>query len=67
MLLRATTILDYIPLSIDGKPVPLATYRGKVLLVVNVASHSIFTPQYEGLQALDVYKRQGCKWPPLLG
>ena len=52
MLLRATTVLDYIPLSIDGKPVPLASYRGKVLLIVNVASHSIFTPQYEGLQAL---------------
>src|SRR3984893_6861544 len=52
VLLRATTVLDYIPLSIDGKPVPLATYRGKVLLIVNVASHSNFTPQYEGLEGL---------------
>jgi glutathione peroxidase len=60
VLLRATTVLDYIPLSIDGKPVPLATYRGKVLLIVNVASHSNFTPQYESLEALYTkYKDQG--------
>jgi glutathione peroxidase len=60
VLLRAATVLDYIPLSIDGKPVPLATYRGKVLLIVNVASHSIFTPQYESLQALYAkYQDQG--------
>jgi glutathione peroxidase len=60
VLLRATTVLDYIPLSIDGKPVPLATYRGKVLLIVNVASHSNFTAQYEGLETLfQKYKAQG--------
>ena len=60
VLLGATTVLDYIPLSIDGKPVPLASYRGKVLLIVNVASHSIFTPQYEALQTLYAkYKEQG--------
>ena len=60
VLLNATTVLDFIPLSIDGKPVPLASYRGKVLLIVNVASHSNFTPQYEGLQLLYAkYQDQG--------
>lgn len=60
VLLRAATVLDFIPLSIDGKPVPLASYRGKVILIVNVASHSIFTPQYMGLQALYAkYQDQG--------
>lgn len=38
--------------SLDGASVPLSTYRGKVALVVNVASECGFTPQYEGLQKL---------------
>jgi glutathione peroxidase len=47
-----------IPLSrIDGRPASLAEFRGKVLLVVNVASECGLTPQYEGLQDLYAAKR----------
>ncbi|NBX28982.1 glutathione peroxidase [bacterium] len=46
--------------SIDGKPVDLATYNGKVVLVVNVASRCGYTGQYAGLQKLyDAYKDKG--------
>ena len=38
--------------SIDGAPLPLEQFRGKVLLIVNTASFCGFTKQYEGLQAL---------------
>ncbi len=46
--------------TIDGKPMPLAQYKGKVVMLVNTASMCGFTPQYEGLQALhDSYKAKG--------
>ncbi len=45
---------------LDGKPESLGTYKGKVVLAVNVASECGFTPQYEGLQKLYAeYKDKG--------
>jgi len=46
--------------SIDGKPVDLGAYKGKVVLVVNVASRCGATPQYAGLQKLyEAHKDKG--------
>jgi glutathione peroxidase len=46
--------------TIDGKRDTLGVYRGKTLLIVNVASRCGFTPQYEGLQALyDKFRDKG--------
>jgi len=45
-------IYDFSARTIDGNDLPLSTYRGSVLLIVNVASKCGFTPQYTGLEAL---------------
>jgi glutathione peroxidase-family protein len=53
-------VLDFTVKDIDGKDVDLSVYRGKVLLVVNVASKCGFTKQYAGLQKLyETYKDRG--------
>ncbi len=50
---------------IDGKKVDLGQYKGKVLLIVNVASKCGFTPQYESLEAF--YKKYKSKGLVILG
>jgi glutathione peroxidase len=57
--------LDFKMKAIDGKEVDLADYKGKVVLIVNVASECGLTPQYEGLEAL--YEKHGKEGFVILG
>ena len=62
---RAASFYDLKTTYLDGKPADLGVFRGKVALVVNVASECGYTPQYEGLQQL--YRELSGKGVVVLG
>jgi glutathione peroxidase len=61
----ATTAYDFDATALDGSPQPLSDWRGKVMLIVNVASKCGFTPQYAGLEQL--WRDHGDKGLVVLG
>jgi len=60
-----SSIHDFEALSIDGKPVPLAQFKGRPMLIVNTASACGFTPQFGGLEKL--HKTYGARGLVVLG
>ena len=59
-LYAASNIYGFTLPLLNGKPAPLADYKGKVILVVNVASRCGFTPQYTALESVyEKYKDRG--------
>jgi glutathione peroxidase len=54
------SVFDFTLSTIDGQPAPLASYKGKVVMLVNVASKCGFTPQYTALESVyEKYRDQG--------
>jgi glutathione peroxidase len=62
---NADSIYDFSADLLDGQPLNLGYFRGRVLLVVNTASQCGFTPQYAGLEAL--YKQYNARGFEVLG
>jgi glutathione peroxidase len=59
-LSAADSVHDFSLKSIDGQDLPLSSFRGKAVLLVNTASRCGFTPQYAGLESLyNQYKDRG--------
>ena len=61
----SSVLYHYTVRTIDGKERSLSHYKGKVLLIVNVASECGFTPQYKGLE--EIYKKYKEKGFVILG
>jgi glutathione peroxidase len=61
----ANSVHEFTEKTIDGKPKSLAEYKGRVLLIVNVASECGYTPQYNGLEEL--HEKYGQKGLSVLG
>src|SRR5271169_1371610 len=60
MMAADKSVYDFTLNSIEGQPAPLGAYKGKVVLLVNVASRCGFTPQYTALEAVyEKYKDRG--------
>jgi len=62
---KVPAALNFTMNSIDGKPIDLSKYQGRVVLMVNVASQCGYTPQYAGLEEL--HKKYSAKGLSILG